>query len=65
MAADQRIVKRPDGSYELQATVMYSLQLVRMLQAEAHRSYVVEPKALKDEIAEFVREAARLHLRDD
>jgi hypothetical protein len=62
MAADQRIVKRADGSHELQATVMYSLQLVRMLQAEAHRSYVVEPKALKDEIAGFVRAAARLHL---
>lgn len=62
MAADQRIVKRGDGTYELQATVMYSLQLVRMLQAEAHRSYVMEPKALKDEIAGFVRQAARLHL---
>jgi predicted DNA-binding transcriptional regulator YafY len=62
MAADQRIVKRADGGHELQATVMYSLQLVRMLQAEAHRSYVVEPKALKDEIAAFVRAAAELHL---
>jgi predicted DNA-binding transcriptional regulator YafY len=62
MSADQRIARRTDGSFELQATVMYSLQLVRMLQAEAHRSYVVEPKALKDEIAGFVREAARLHL---
>lgn len=62
MAADQRIVKRADGSFELQATVMYSLQLVRMLQAEAHRSYVVEPKALKEEIAGFVRQAAKLHL---
>ncbi|GAB3455052.1 hypothetical protein GCM10027321_07090 [Massilia terrae] len=63
MAADQRIVKRTDGSLELQATVMYSLQLVRMLQAEAHRSYVVEPTALKEEIMEFVRQAASLHLR--
>lgn len=62
MAADQRIVKRADGSMELQATVMYSLQLVRMLQAEAHRSYVFEPKELKEEIAGFVREAAKLHL---
>jgi predicted DNA-binding transcriptional regulator YafY len=61
MAADQRIVKRGDGSFELQATVMYSLQLVRMLQAEAHRSYVVEPNELKEEIAGFVRQAARLH----
>jgi predicted DNA-binding transcriptional regulator YafY len=63
MAADQKVVKRADGTYELQATVMYSLQLVRMLQAEAHRSYVVEPKALKDEIAEFVRQAASLHFQ--
>lgn len=62
MAADQRVVARHDGSAELQATVMYSLQLVRMLQAEAHRSYVVAPKELKDEIAEFVRAAAELHL---
>jgi predicted DNA-binding transcriptional regulator YafY len=61
MAADQRLVKLADGSHELQATVMYSLQLVRMLQAEAHRSWVVEPDALKNEISEFVRAAARLH----
>jgi hypothetical protein len=39
---------------------MYSLQLVHMLQAEAHRSYVVEPKALKDELAGFVKAALRL-----
>ena len=62
MAADQRIVVRRDGGMELQATVMYSLQLVRMLQAEAHRSYVVEPGELKREIAQFVRAAAGLHL---
>jgi predicted DNA-binding transcriptional regulator YafY len=60
MALDQRIVALPGGGWELQATVMYSLQLVRMLQAEAHRSYVVEPKALKDELAGFVKAAVSL-----
>jgi predicted DNA-binding transcriptional regulator YafY len=60
MANDQRIVALPDGSWELQATVMYSLQLVRMLQAEAHRSYVVQPAQLKDELAQFVKAAASL-----
>jgi hypothetical protein len=60
MAADQRIVVLDDGRLELQATVMYSLQLVRMLQAEAHRSYVVEPAELKEELARFVKAAARL-----
>jgi hypothetical protein len=64
IAADQRIVKRNNGTYELQATVMYSLQLVRMLQAEAHRSYVVEPQLLREEIAGFVRQAAALHLSE-
>ena len=39
---------------------MYSLQLVRMLQAEAHRSYVVAPAALRDEIAAFLEAALRL-----
>jgi hypothetical protein len=62
MAADQRIVALPGGGLELRATVMYSLQLVKMLQAEAHRSYVVEPAALKDEITAFVKAATRLHL---
>jgi predicted DNA-binding transcriptional regulator YafY len=62
MAADQRIVTLPDGSMELHATVMYSLQLVRMLQAEAHRSVVVAPAPLKDEITAFVTAAAALHL---
>lgn len=61
MAADQRISMRRDGSSELQATVMYSLQLVRMLQAEAHRSLVLAPPALRDEIARFVQAAAQLH----
>jgi predicted DNA-binding transcriptional regulator YafY len=60
MALDQRIVSLPGGARELQATVMYSLQLVRMLQAEAHRSYVIAPRALKDELAAFVRQASRL-----
>jgi predicted DNA-binding transcriptional regulator YafY len=60
MALDQRIVALPGGGWELEATVMYSLQLVRMLQAEAHRSYVVAPKALKDELAGFVKAAVRL-----
>jgi predicted DNA-binding transcriptional regulator YafY len=64
IAADQKIVKRANGTYELQATVMYSLQLVRMLQAEAHRSYVVEPEALKEEITAFVRQAAALHFSE-
>jgi predicted DNA-binding transcriptional regulator YafY len=61
MAADQRITRRADGSHELHATVMYSLQLVKMLQAEAHRSRVLEPQALKEEIARFVRKAAAMH----
>jgi predicted DNA-binding transcriptional regulator YafY len=61
MAEDQRIVEQADGALELQATVMYSLQLVRMLQAEAHRSYVLEPAELKQEIGAFVKAAARLH----
>ncbi len=60
MAADQKIVALDGGGQELQATVMYSLQLVRMLQADAHRSYVVAPPALRDEIREFARQAARL-----
>jgi hypothetical protein len=60
MAGDQRIVTLAGGGMELQATVMYSLQLVRMLQAEAHRSYVVAPKALKEELAGFVAAAAQL-----
>lgn len=62
MAADQKIVMRRDGSAELTATVMYSLQLVRMLQAEAHRLVVLAPEALRDEIRQFVQAAARLHL---
>jgi len=61
MAADQKVVTLADGSLELRATVMYSLQLVRMLQAEAHRSYVVEPAELKAEIRTFVKAAAQLH----
>ena len=60
MAADQRILTLASGDSELQATVMYSLQLVRMLQAEAHRSYVVAPAALRDEIAAFLEAALRL-----
>jgi hypothetical protein len=35
-----------------------------MLQAEAHRSYVVEPQLLREEIAGFVRQAAALHLSE-
>lgn len=62
MAADQRVRTLDDGSLELQATVMYSLQLVRMLQGEAHRLYVLEPPALRDEMTAFVRAAAALHL---
>jgi predicted DNA-binding transcriptional regulator YafY len=62
MAPDQRILTLADGSMELQATVMYSLQLVRMLQAEAHRSRVLQPTALKNEIVAFVKAAAGLHL---
>lgn len=62
MAADQKIVMRRDGGAELTATVMYSLQLVRMLQAEAHRLVVLEPEPLREEIREFVQAAAALHL---
>jgi predicted DNA-binding transcriptional regulator YafY len=61
MADDQQVVALADGSLELRATVMYSLQLVRMLQAEAHRSHVVEPAELKAEIRAFVKAAAQLH----
>jgi predicted DNA-binding transcriptional regulator YafY len=60
MAEDQRIVALADGRFELRATVMYSLQLVQMLRAEAHCSHVVEPAGLREELAEFVREAARM-----
>jgi predicted DNA-binding transcriptional regulator YafY len=60
MAGDQQVVVLPDGGLELRATVMYSLQLVRMLQAEAHRSYVVEPAALREEMGAFVRAAGEL-----
>jgi predicted DNA-binding transcriptional regulator YafY len=62
MAADQRVTVLADGSLELQATVMYSLQLVRMLQAEAHRLHVLAPAELRDEMTAFVRAAAELHL---
>jgi predicted DNA-binding transcriptional regulator YafY len=62
MAADQRVTTLADGSLELQATVMYSLQLVRMLQGEAHRLYVLAPAELRDEMTAFVRAAAELHL---
>jgi predicted DNA-binding transcriptional regulator YafY len=62
MAADQKIVTRRDGSAELTATVMYSLQLVRMLQAEAHRLVVLAPEPLREEIREFVQAAAQLQL---
>ncbi|MFL6674378.1 MAG: helix-turn-helix transcriptional regulator [Massilia sp.] len=60
MAADQRITALAHGQQELQATVMYSLQLMRMLQADAHCSYVVEPAELKQELARFVKAAAKL-----
>jgi hypothetical protein len=60
MAEDQQIVALPDGRLELRATVMYSLQLVQMLQGEAHRSYVVEPAALREELAAFLRAAVQL-----
>jgi hypothetical protein len=35
---------------------------VRMLQAEAHRLYVLAPAELRDEVTAFVRAAAELHL---
>jgi predicted DNA-binding transcriptional regulator YafY len=60
MAEDQQIVVLPDGRVELRATVMYSLQLVQMLQGEAHRSYVVEPEALREEMQAFLRAAVQL-----
>jgi predicted DNA-binding transcriptional regulator YafY len=60
MAQDQRIVRLADGRLELRATVMYSLQLVQMLRAEAHRSHVVEPAALREELAQFVCAAAAM-----
>jgi predicted DNA-binding transcriptional regulator YafY len=60
MAEDQQIALLADGRVELRATVMYSLQLVQMLQGEAHRSYVVEPEALRDELAAFLRAAVQL-----
>jgi hypothetical protein len=41
---------------------MYSLQLVRMLQGEAHRLRVIEPAELRDEMTAFVRAAVELHL---
>jgi predicted DNA-binding transcriptional regulator YafY len=60
MAEDQRIVLAPGGQVELRATVMYSLQLVQMLRAEAHCSYVVEPAALRGELGAFARAAMQL-----
>jgi predicted DNA-binding transcriptional regulator YafY len=65
MAEDQRVVELADGRFELRATVMYSLQLVQMLRAEAHCSQVVEPAALREELGEFLKAANRLHIETD
>jgi predicted DNA-binding transcriptional regulator YafY len=65
MAEDQRVVDLADGRFELRATVMYSLQLVQMLRAEAHCSQVVEPAALREELGEFLKAANRLHMETD
>jgi predicted DNA-binding transcriptional regulator YafY len=65
MAEDQRVVELADGRFELRATVMYSLQLVQMLRAEAHCSQVVEPAALREELGEFLKAANRLHMETD
>jgi predicted DNA-binding transcriptional regulator YafY len=65
VAEDQRVVELADGRFELRATVMYSLQLVQMLRAEAHCSQVVEPAALREELGEFLKAANRLHIETD
>lgn len=63
LSADQMIMDRPDGSFDLTATVRDSRKLTNLLQEVAHYVDVLEPVSLQQKIDAFVEAAAAMRRR--
>ncbi|WP_198358893.1 helix-turn-helix transcriptional regulator [Noviherbaspirillum autotrophicum] len=60
LAADQTISDRPDGSFDVAATVRNSRLLLNLLQSVAHYVDVIEPPALREKLDGFLDQAVAL-----